>query len=48
MVRNVLTAVIDYGLIKKDCDYVVIEEGYDWYLIRSSGKSQYVFKWVLE
>ena len=43
-----LTAHVNYGLIKKGQDYSVLSEGYDWYLMRVQGKAIYVNKWVFE
>lgn len=41
-------ANVNYGLVKKDNDYTVLAEGYDWYLIKLRGSSVYVPKWVFE
>ena len=41
-------AIDDYGLIRKDDEYEVIDEGNDWLLIRSQGKTLYTFKWAFE
>lgn len=41
-----LTATVNYGLIQKGQDYLMLSEGYDWYLLKIQGKAFYAFKWV--
>ena len=41
-------AIDNYGLVRKDNEYEVIEEGRDWYLVRVAGQANYVFRWVFE
>jgi len=41
-----MTALTNYGPLKKGRDYRVINEGSDWVLVATQGKAIYVFKWV--
>ena len=43
-----LTAHVNYGLVKRGQDYPIINEGFDWALVKVQGKAFYVFKWVFE
>jgi hypothetical protein len=43
-----VTAAVNYGLVQRGHDYVLIDEGLDWYRIKVKGKSIAVFKWVFE
>lgn len=41
-------AQISYGLLKRGHDYKIVDEGYDWYLVATRGKSVYVPRWVFD
>jgi hypothetical protein len=43
-----VTATVNYGLIKYGHDYFVVHEGYDFYVVRVKGKTMNVFKWVFD
>lgn len=43
-----LTAHVNYGLVKKGQDYVVLAEGDDWVQIKLHGGAVYTFRWVWE
>ena len=46
--RNRMIATINYRLFQKDKDYVVIDEGIDWYLVKVQGKAVYTYKWLFD
>lgn len=44
----IVTATVNYGLVQRGQDYVLLNEGYDWYQIRVKGKALTLFKWIFE
>lgn len=48
--KRLVRAYHDYGIFRRRSDilYPVIDEGYDWLLVKVLGKAVYVFKWVFE
>jgi hypothetical protein len=43
-----ITVIENYHTLKVGIEYPVIQEGIDWYLVRSRGKAVYVFKSLVE
>ena len=41
-----MTATNNYRLIKENVDYVILDEGFDWFLVKIKGQTFYDFKWV--
>jgi len=43
-----LEARTNYGPCKKNQDYRVLSDGFDWYMVSSGGKAIFAPKWVFE
>jgi hypothetical protein len=41
-------ACVDYGLIRKGVEYPILYSGYDYYTVRTKGKSINVPMWVFK
>lgn len=49
MVRNKIKAGQNYkGLVVKNANYTLLEEGIDYYCLRVRGRPLYVPKWITE
>jgi len=46
--KEMKEACMNYGPVKKERQYQVVDTGRDWHLIRVHGKSMYCPKWVFE